>query len=201
MKTIIIVIACSTFLSCGKTYTPEQEAYISTVEQARIEKDFWMENDPSSPFNKDTTITFAPLNYYPVDPEFVFKSTLYAFEQKDTIIIFGTKGEERKVVKHGYVRWERSSGEKRVNVYKGVSHTGKEYYSIWFTDRTTGKETYHVGRYIDFELKPGKDFVYTIDFNGAYNPYCAYSAQYSCAIPSKEDYIDLAIEAGEMNYH
>lgn len=201
MKTIVAIIASSVLYSCGKTYTPEQEAYISTVEQARIEKDFWMENDPSSPFNKDTTVTFAPLNYYPVDPDFVFKSRLFAFEQKDTIIIFGTKGEERKVVKYGYVLWERSGGEQRITVYKGVSRTGKEYYSIWFTDRTTGKETYHVGRYIDFELHPDPEYVYTVDFNGAYNPYCAYSPQFSCAIPSKEDHIDAAIEAGERNFH
>ena len=75
------------------------------------------------------------------------------------------------------------------------------YYSIWFTDKTTGEVTYGVGRYIDFEIHPDKDFNYTVDFNLAYNPYCAYSPEYSCAIPTKEDYIDLAIEAGEKNFH
>jgi len=50
-------------------------------------------------------------------------------------------------------------------------------------------------------LNPDKNFVYTIDFNLAYNPYCAYSPDYSCAVPSKEDHISLAIEAGEKSFH
>src|SRR3972149_1491942 len=70
-----------------------------------------------------------------------------------------------------------------------------------------GKVEFHplkyfgVGRYLDFELNADKDFLYTIDFNLAYNPYCAYSADYTCAIPTKEDYVDLKIEAGEKKYH
>jgi uncharacterized protein (DUF1684 family) len=201
MKVITAILLSVIFLSCGKTYTPEQRAYIASIEQSRHEKDEWMKNDPSSPFNKDSSIHFSPLKYYPVDPDFVFTSALYENEKKDTVIIFGTKGEERKVVKYGYAVWKRRNEEWKINVYKGVSRTGHEYYSIWFTDRTTGKTTYGVGRYLDFDLNPDKEFLYTIDFNKAYNPYCAYSALYSCAIPSKEDYIDVAIEAGEQSFH
>jgi uncharacterized protein (DUF1684 family) len=74
--------------------------------------------------------------------------------------------------------------------------------SVWFTDETTGKETYRVGRYVEVgEENPDPQFVYTIDLNKAYNPYCAYSDLYSCAIPRKEDHIPIAIRAGEKNYH
>jgi uncharacterized protein (DUF1684 family) len=76
-----------------------------------------------------------------------------------------------------------------------------KYYSIWFTDKTTNEESYGVGRYVDFELNMNSDFIYTVDFNYAYNPYCAYSSEYSCAIPTKEDYLDIAIEAGEKKFH
>jgi hypothetical protein len=78
---------------------------------------------------------------------------------------------------------------------------GEPYYSIWFTDKTTGKDTYGVGRYLDFELKDDPEFIYTIDFNRAYNPYCAYSSLFTCPIPRAEDYIDMEIEAGEKNFH
>lgn len=196
----ILYLCCVILLSCGRTYTPEQQAYITSIEQSRQEKDGWMKNDPSSPFNKDSSITFAPLKYFPVDPDFVFQSKLLEYEHKDTVIIFGTKGEERKVVKYGYVVWKRNDGERKINVYKGVSRTGYEYYSIWFTDYTTGKSTYNVGRYLDFELNHDPDFLYTIDFNKAYNPYCAYSAMFSCAIPTKDDVIPIAIEAGEKKF-
>ena len=160
LKLFLVAAITAGFLSCGKDYSPDEEKYISKIENFRHEKDEYMRNNPYSPFNSRTKIEFSPLKYYDPDPEFVFKSKLYEYDQKDTVIIFGTKGEERKTV-----------------------------------------------RYIDFEpayragsLNPNKDFVYTIDLNLAYNPYCAYSPNYSCAIPTKEDYIDIAIEAGEKNW-
>ena len=166
-----------------------------------MEKDEWMKTDPSSPFNQDSTAHYAPLKYFDVNPDFKFQSKLYEYEQKDTIIILGTKGEERQVEKFGYVLWNEGGKQHTINVYHAINRNGIEYYSIWFTDRTTGKETYGVGRYLDFELNPDKDFLYTIDFNLAYSPYCAYSSKFSCAVPSKEDYIDAAIEAGEKSFH
>jgi len=206
---IILLSAIVTmFLSCGKNYSPEEKKYISEIEKLRAEKDDQMKNDPNSPFNQDEKAHFQPLKYFNPDPGFVFKSKLYEFNPKDTIKILGTKGEERKVVKYGYVVLNYESKNYIVNIYKGNSKTGEEYYSIWFTDKTTGEETYGVGRYLDFEpayrtgrLNLDKDFIYTIDFNFAYNPYCSYSFKYSCAIPTKEDYIELAIVAGEKNFH
>ena len=188
-------------ISCGKNYTSEEKEYISKIEKHRQKNDDFMKNNPDSPFNFKGKVHFEPLKYYEPDPNFVFKSELYGYNKKDTIVIFGTKGEERKVVRYGYVKLNYKDDELRVNVYEGTSNSGEKYFSIWFTDKTTGEETYGVGRYIDFELNPDKDFIYTIDFNLAYNPYCAYSPDYSCAIPTKEDYIALAIEAGEKNFH
>lgn len=160
-----------------------------------------MKNDKSSPFNSDSNAHFENLKYYDVNPNYVFKSKLFLYDKKDTIKVFGTKGEERKVIRFGYVKIKFQSDEIKVNVYKGFTKNDDEYYSIWFTDKTTGEETYGVGRYLDFDLKSDSNFIYTIDFNLAYNPYCAYSAKYSCAIPNKEDHLDLPIKAGEKNFH
>ncbi len=182
-------------------YSPEEKIYIASVQKSRQTKDDFMKNDPSSPFKRDSLSHFSPLKYFDVDPDFKFTSVLHEFDQKDTVIILGTKGEERKTVKFGYLLWKFRGKEYRINVYKGFTRSGQEYYSIWFTDRTTGKTTYHVGRYIDFELNPDKNHLYTIDFNDAYSPYCSYSSSYSCAVPSKEDFIDVAIEAGEKSFH
>ncbi|MFO7445320.1 MAG: DUF1684 domain-containing protein [Ignavibacteriaceae bacterium] len=198
---VVAVLGGASVVFMGKSYTPEQKEYIASVEMERAEKDDYMKNDPSSPFNQDERAHFEPLKYYKVNPDFVFKSKLYELDKKDTIIIMGTKGEERKTVKFGYVIIKYDEKEYNINVYKGTSRTGIEYHSIWFTDKTTGGDTYGVGRYLDFELDPDKDYVYTIDFNKAYSPYCAYSAKFSCAIPTKEDHINLAVEAGEKNFH
>lgn len=187
--------------SCGIEYTPKQQKHISSIVKMRIEKDDYMKNNPDSPFNVDSNAVFHPINYYPIDPSFVFKSKLYRYEKQDTVDIYGTKGEIRKTIKFGYIKFNFENKEYKMIVYQGQSKSGKKYYSIWFIDNTTGKETYGVGRYLDFELNKEDNFIYTIDFNLAYNPYCSYSAKYSCAIPTKDDYIDLAVTAGEKNFH
>lgn len=200
-KLIPLLVFPLIFFSCTKEASPEFAAYAASIEKERMEKDSYMKNDPDSPFNQDERAHFSPLNYYDVDTNFAFESRLYEFEEKDTIIILGTKGEERKTLRYGFVIFPFKGKEYKINVYEGTSRSGQSYHSIWFTDKTTGEGTYGVGRYLDFELSTDKDYVYTIDFNQAYNPYCAYSAKFSCAIPTKEDYIDIAIEAGEKNFH
>ncbi len=177
-----------------------------------------MKNNSDSPFNQDPKAEFHPLKYYNVNPDYVFmgilhksasggfghpfgKSNLYENQQKDTVKVLGTKGEERKAVRFGYINIKYKNKIYKINIYKGWTKNNQEYYSIWFTDETTGKETYGVGRYLDFELNPDPDYLYTIDFNLAYNPYCAYSSKYSCAVPTKEDHIALPVEAGEKSFH
>ncbi|MBI3124445.1 MAG: DUF1684 domain-containing protein [Ignavibacteriales bacterium] len=187
--------------SCGKSYTPEQEAYIKEIEDFRAKKNDEMKNDLSSPFHFKGKVAFHNLNYFDVDPEFVFKSKLTEYEQKDTVTIFGTKGEPRKVVRHGFVQINYKGKDYKISVYEGTTKTGQTYHSIWFTDLTTNKESYGVGRYIDFELVNDPNYLYEVDFNLAYNPYCAYSPNYSCAIPTKEDFIPVEIKAGEKKFH
>lgn len=197
----IIIISLVVIISCGGNYSPEQIKYIASIKKQRNEKDTSMRNDPTSPFNFKGKVQFHPLKYFDVNPNYVFNSKLFEYRAKDTISIFGTKGEERKVIRYGYVSFVFEKKTYRLNVYEGITKNGEKYFSIWFTDKTTNKESYGVGRYLDFELNTEKDFIYKIDFNLAYNPYCAYSADYTCAIPTKEDYVDLEILAGEKKYH
>lgn len=198
---IFVIIISNLFISCNEPRSPEELQYIESIKKSRLEKDNYMENDPDSPFNLDEKAHFAPLKYYPVDSQFKFSSVLHQYNPGDTVIVLGTKGEERKVVRYGYLIFNYNGKDYPINVYEGRSKNGTIYHSIWFTDLTTGEETYGVGRYIDFELNENEDYIYTVDFNLAYNPLCAYSARYSCAIPTKEDHIPLAITAGEKNFH
>ncbi|MFT4062406.1 MAG: DUF1684 domain-containing protein [Edaphocola sp.] len=66
-----------------------------------------------------------------------------------------------------------------------------------FTDNTNGRSSYGGGRYIDLNLRNIKDGSITIDFNRAYNPYCAFTTGYNCPIPPKENYLNTKIKAGE----
>ncbi len=197
LSAMVLIVACNNNMSND----PEMKKYIEELNKERKEKDYSMQFDKASPFIVDTSITFKPLNYYEPNPDFIFKSKLFLNEIQDTITILGTKGEKRPSILIGYLGLNYKEKIYKLNVYKSFGRTGTEYYSIWFTDRTTGKETYGVGRYLEFELNDDPDFIYTIDFNRAYNPYCAYTALFTCPIPREEDYIDLEIEAGEKNFH
>ena len=204
LNLIAILFLSSIFFSnCAdqKSNDSEMQSYFAELVKERKEKDYNMQFDGASPFLRDTSVSFKPLNYFEPNPDFIFKSKLHQYEVQDTVTIFGTKGESRPSILVGYLEFEYDGEKHRINVYKSFSRTGEEYYSIWFTDKTTGKTTYGVGRYLDFELNEDTDFVYTIDFNRAYNPYCAYSHLFTCPIPRKEDYLDIEIEAGEKNFH
>lgn len=199
-RALILVLALF-LISCGKNYTPEQKAYIGKIEKEREAKNEWMKNDASSPFNKKGKIEFHNLNYFDVNPDFVFKSKLYPDSPKDTVTVLGTKGDERKMVRYGYFLINHDRKIQKINLYEGTSGNGEKYYTISFTDKTTNKETYGVGRYLEMELNADPNHLYEVDFNLAFSPYCSYSPNYTCAIPLKEDYIPIAIRAGEKKFH
>lgn len=198
----ILVIVILLIINNRPKYSPDEEKYIKQIETKRIEKDAYMKDNPNSPFNKKGKVEFHSLKYFGVDPKFVFQSKLNEFEKKDSITTQGTKGDIRKGVRWGYVTINHNGKEYKINVYqiKGIND-GATYYTIWFTDKTTNDETYGVGRYLDFEKSDDPNHIYQIDFNLAYNPYCAYTSNYSCTVPLKEDFIDTAIKAGEKKFH
>jgi uncharacterized protein (DUF1684 family) len=69
-----------------------------------------------------------------------------------------------------------------------------------FADETSAKETYGAGRYLELKKTPGATSV-TLDFNAAYNPYCAYADNFSCPFPPKQNFLKTAVRAGEKKYH
>lgn len=179
----------------------------------RAEVEDFMRSSRDSPFAKDSTIRFHGLHWFPINPFFKGRSILHQYESPETVSVYGTKGEERKNLRYGFFEFsvpdENGTPKSiRINVYKFTPYDKKRYelyrnnLSLWFTDKTTGKETYGVGRYIELgEENPDANFIYTIDLNKAFNPYCAYSDLFSCAIPRKEDRLDIALRVGEMKYH
>jgi uncharacterized protein len=168
---------------------------------ARAEKDAWMRDDPQSPFNHAAhKVGFAPLRYFEPDAGWVLQSKLTVYAEQEPVTILDTKGRERKGHLHGFLSFAKDGATHTLRVYRMETKSGT-HHAIWFTDRTTGDTTYDVGRYLDFEISDDPEHVYTIDFNGAYNPWCAYSPAYACAIPREEDALDLAVNAGEKKWH
>jgi uncharacterized protein len=199
----LLALLVSVFTACSENGKNESVVggYNGALMIERAEKDFNLKNDPHSPFNRDPEAKYDKLKYFEPDTTFIFASKLYRYDSADTIVIMGTRGEQRKAVKEGYVILDYKGEMHNLNVYKSFGPQGQPYYSIWFTDLTTGKETYKIGRYLDFRYSPDKDYIYIIDFNRAYNPYCAYSELFTCPIPTKEDHLNFAIKAGEKNFN
>lgn len=92
----------------------------------------------------------------------------------------------------------------QLTLYKNVALSAnpayKDYLFLPFTDQTNNKETYGGGRYIDLKSGDIANGSIELDFNKAYNPYCAYSDGYRCPIPPEENDLALAIKAGEQKY-
>jgi len=214
-----VLAACIAWAaSCGRTPAlpvltrADSLRIIGENMEYRAEKDAFFAHDPHSPFVRDTSARYHGINWFPVNPAFRGESVLHVYAAPETVTVMGTKGEERRQLRYGYVEFPvpGESGAPvviRLNVYKFTAYDGERYarypetMSIWFTDSTTGRETYGVGRYLD----AGNDahdanHRYVIDLNKAYNPYCAYSRMYSCAIPRREDHLPIALRVGEMNY-
>ncbi|RPH37951.1 DUF1684 domain-containing protein [bacterium] len=179
----------------------------------RAEVDSFFRTDAGSPFKRDTAAGYRGIRWYSVDPRFCVFSELHRYDDPETVLVKGTKGEDRRELRYGFFQFvlpdtDGTPRPVKLNVYKFTPYDGQRYLlyrdnlSVWFTDRTTGKETYGVGRYIDVGTEaPDPGHVYRIDFNKAYNPYCAYSNMYSCAVPRKEDHLNIAVRAGELTYH
>lgn len=89
----------------------------------------------------------------------------------------------------------------QLTVYRSIAlsklPSTSDYLFLPFTDETNGAATYAGGRYIDLRLADFKGNRVIIDFNKAYNPYCAFSAGYACPKPPDENRLQTAVEAGE----
>ncbi len=84
-----------------------------------------------------------------------------------------------------------------LTLYQNVEQP--EYLFCPFKDKTNGNQTYGSGRFLDFEEKDLENMV--LDFNYAYNPYCAYNSNFSCPIPPFENHLDIEVLAGEKKWH
>ncbi|MHA1729653.1 MAG: DUF1684 domain-containing protein [Promethearchaeota archaeon] len=173
----------------------------SVIRKARNEKDKFFQFAPQSPIPYDKRGTFQGLNYYPVDLSFRFKLQLYEHENKEKITVEDTKGGTREFLKWGEFRFKIEEQELTLQAYK--SDPREDQLWVPFKDETNGIETYGAGRYMDLdeETHNTKDDKWILDFNIAYNPFCAYSYNYVCPYIHRDNWLSVKIKAGERNYN
>jgi len=169
----------------------------SRLEAFRARKDHYFGHDPHSPLDHHQRHAFAGLAYFPENPELVFVLPLDAEGPGigERLRLAGSDGEPKEFDRAGRVTVPVGGQDVTLSVFKDVV---RGRYFLPFRDGTAGAESYPVGRYLDPQARP--DGTLTVDFNYAYNPYCAYGEGWTCPIPPRENVVSARIEAGEQNY-
>lgn len=159
--------------------------------------------DPGhSPLSKEEREKFLSLEFFPFDPDFRVKAEFLRTPNEVPFAMPTTSGKKKLYVKFGELFFTVKKKEYKLNVYQSLTLSQnkeyKDYLFLPFTDLTNGESSYGGGRYIDMRIPSGK--IVELDFNEAYNPYCAYSGGYSCPIPPKENHLDIPVTAGVKKY-
>ncbi|MBI3218047.1 MAG: DUF1684 domain-containing protein [Bacteroidetes bacterium] len=203
----IIVIGVMAFLATIVYYSftggESPEEYSQQINKEREEKNLFMRNDEGSPFyvGKDSASKFTKLNYYPADLTYKAIANLIPIETKKMVVLATSDGVEKRYLEYAYAEFSIDNQKNKLLLLEVVDpgpYRGTLF--LAFADATSGDETYGAGRYLDVKKVPGATTV-TLDFNKAYNPYCAYSDNFSCPFPPKENILSIPIKAGEKVYH
>ncbi len=174
--------------------------YVKGLEAERREKDHFLKEHDQSPIPWALRDAFSGLAYFPPDPAYRFRVRLSLHPTPERVVLATSKGVPRDMLKWGFFEFTVRGQTRRLQAYKSVpSHAhGEDTLFVPFRDATSGKESYGAARYLDLEPSPTDE--YELDFNRAYNPYCAYSDDYVCPFPPRENWLDIRIEAGEKDF-
>ena len=172
----------------------ERSAPMDALAQYRKEKDELFAHDPDSPLTFEQKSEFKGLKYFPPNPSLRLEPTVREYPSQETISIQTTTGGVQHYRRFGKITVEAEGQTAELTVYRD-----ERSYFLPFVDSLSGKETYPAGRYLEPKAIGGGRLL--VDFNYAYNPYCAYNDGWSCPITPFENHIKIPIRAGEKIFH
>ena len=156
----------------------------------RQEKDQYFKSSPHSPLTPDQQDAFTGLRYYDPNPALDLVVTVAPVEGDAEIAIETTTGDLRRYRRHGRFTITVDGQDVALTIYESPHG-----YFLPFVDANAASETYPAGRYL--EPEPIDDRTFHVDFNQAYNPFCAFGSGWSCPLTPAENRLDVAIRAGE----
>ncbi len=160
------------------------------LEDFRADKDAFFKTHPQSPLTPQQQRTFRGLSYFPENPALRLELALEPFDPRDVVEMQTTTGDVRAYQRYGRLAFEVDGQSAALTLY-----ATPQGFFLPFVDSLAGDETYPAGRYLDPEPLGRNRFL--IDFNLAYNPYCAYNEHYSCPLTPFENRLKVPIRAGE----
>lgn len=200
--TLVIISFLLVFSSaCTKQNRLDLLRYKNRVLAERTKKNKFLKFSENSPIPATEKWQFTELKYFPVDLQYQVQAQYHPLTGEDELMIPTSSGQLRKYVKIGYFDFVLFDTRLKLMAYqeKAWLESGEQHaLFVPFADQTTGLSTYETGRYLDIEISESSQAI--LDFNFAYNPYCAYSSNFSCPIPPPENNLPVQIEAGEKKY-
>jgi uncharacterized protein (DUF1684 family) len=177
--------------------------YLKTQKAEREEKDKEMRLGEKSPIPEEERATFSHLNYFKLKTSFIKEARFERYNEASHFYMKTTTDRLPEYSLYGKVSFVHKGKKYILNVYQNIELVKKPGFEnhlfLPFNDLTNGDETYGGGRFLDI-TETGEDKL-LIDFNKAYNPYCAYNHKYSCPIPPEANNLELKIKAGEKKFH
>jgi uncharacterized protein (DUF1684 family) len=169
----------------------------SRLSRFRKRKDDYFREGDQSPLSHEQRHQFDGLAYFEENPALAFELEIDTAGEGvgERLSLATTDGVVKEFIRAGTVHFEADGSPVTLTIFRDV---GRGSYYLPFRDGTAGEETYEVGRYLEPHSRPNGRLV--VDFNYAYNPYCAYGEGWSCPIPPRENVTKVRIEAGEKEF-
>jgi uncharacterized protein len=167
---------------------------MTELEVLRAEKDEFFGSHPQSPLTQAQRQNFHGLNYFPENDALRLEVKVDEFEIKEEFDMQTSTGSVQHYEKFGKFQFTVEGQKVELTIYRG-----QHGFFLPFADSLAGTETYPAGRYLEPEPLQANHFF--VDFNIAYNPYCAYNEAWSCPITPAENRLKVAIRAGEKLFH
>ncbi len=200
MKNIYILFLLLT--CCSSCAQEKEQTHTEEIEQFQYELNVHYSDKKTSPLKPQDLKKFKSLSFFPTNESYRVEAD---FERTPDEPVFEmpTSGDKTPLyAQYGIATFTLENQKINLRVYQNQKLLLDPEYSnhlfIPFNDLTNGIETYDAGRYIDLEIPKGDTII--IDFNKAYNPYCAYNDKYSCPIPPAENNLEVKIKAGIMAF-
>lgn len=195
---IVIFILLIIFIYSFLDETTQQETYFEEIDSSRTEILNYMRNNPDSPFRIIGDSLVAGIQFFDIDPEFRVKAKIDKIASPVPLQIRMSDGSYAEYFKYAMAKFSLKGVNQELYLLKSKQFYDDPWLFLPFYDETSADETYGGGRYLNVEYHGEKETY--LDFNLAYNPYCAYSEKYSCPIPPVENHITVQVTAGERDF-
>jgi uncharacterized protein (DUF1684 family) len=176
----------------------DEETWRRALLKFRDEKDEYFRGSHESPLPHADRAKVKGLHYFDPDPSLRFETNLQRHPSPESVIMATSKGTRQLFNKVGYFEVTIDGQSVRLQAYQSAERDDPSVF-IPFRDGTSDKESYPAARYLDLKVEHNDEYV--LDFNYAYNPFCAYSDDYVCPLPPRENWLTVPIRAGEKKYH